>query len=600
MAAFDATGEYVYVISPDSQPINGYNIDKYSTATGDVVSSFRANISQVLGFGYNSGGLLTVGPDSEYLLFNNGSSVYRIENPTAGAPFEGSERADTLVGTDHADVLRGNGGNDRIEAGEGNDILRGGVGNDFLDGEEGHDAMYGGAGNDTYYIDDPRDLAIEANLSDGYDTVISSVSYAVGPNIEKLILTGSGNIDGIGNSLANAMVGNMGNNVLNGMAGADIMAGGIGNDTYIVDNVADKIIEKVDEGFDTVRTALAQYTLGLNVEALLFTGLGPFTGIGNASANTIDTSSGTGADWIDGKGGADTMIGGLGDDTYVVDNVGDKTIELADQGTDTVRATLASYTLFGNTIENLIFAGSGSFAGTGNSLDNVIRGGSGNDTLNGAVGADTLIGGKGNDTYVVNQIDDVVIEDASAGTDTVQSLSLTYALAANVENLIYIGGGNFTGTGNELNNSLTGGAGKDTLYGLDGSDVLSGFGGDDTLIGGLGRDLLKGGGGADTFRFLSLADFGGAVPATADIIADFNHGDGDRIDLSAIDAITGGIDDAFTFIGSDAFSHTAGELRYQIAGADTFVSADVDGNGVADLMIRLTGHTALTGTDFLL
>ncbi|MGO7050751.1 calcium-binding protein, partial [Rhizobium johnstonii] len=94
---------------------------------------------------------------------------------------------------------------------------------------------------------------------------------------------------------------------------------------------------------------------------------------------------------------------------YIVDNAGDIVTEVANEGTDTVRTNLASYTLAAN-VENLSFAGTGTFAGTGNNLDNTITGGAaadalsggtGNDTLDGGAGADSLIGGEGDDTYIV-------------------------------------------------------------------------------------------------------------------------------------------------------------------------------------------------------
>ncbi|MGO7022154.1 calcium-binding protein, partial [Rhizobium leguminosarum] len=153
--------------------------------------------------------------------------------------------------------------------------------------------------------------------------------------------------------------------------------------------------------------------------------------------------------------------------------------ENAAAGTDTVRTTLASYTL-GSDVENLTYIGTTNFVGTGNDLDNVITGaaaadtlsgGAGHDTLNGGAGADTLTGGAGDDTYIVDNAGDSVAENAAAGTDTVRTTLTSYTLAANVENLAYIGTGTFAGTGNALNNVLAGGAGVDTLNGGMGDDT---------------------------------------------------------------------------------------------------------------------------------
>ncbi|OOF69661.1 hypothetical protein BKG89_06220 [Rodentibacter caecimuris] len=116
---------------------------------------------------------------------------------------------------------------------------------------------------------------------------------------------------------------------------------------------------------------------------------------------------GAGNDFLDGGLGVDTMYGGTGDDRYVVDNVGDKVIELANEGTDTVFSHI-DYTLTEN-VENLTLLGTMAKSATGNELDNVLtannigntlNGGAGNDRLIGGLGADTLTGGEGNDTFV--------------------------------------------------------------------------------------------------------------------------------------------------------------------------------------------------------
>jgi Ca2+-binding RTX toxin-like protein len=124
------------------------------------------------------------------------------------------------------------------------------------------------------------------------------------------------------------------------------------------------------------------------------------------SANNVLT--GTSAnDNLYGRGGDDTMSGGAGDDTYHVENNGDKVIENANSGTDTVISTIASYTLTAN-VENLALSGSSNQTGNGNALNNIISAGAGNDTLNGGDGNDILsvgtgayklTGGTGNDIF---------------------------------------------------------------------------------------------------------------------------------------------------------------------------------------------------------
>ena len=138
------------------------------------------------------------------------------------------------------------------------------------------------------------------------------------------------------------------------------------------------------------------------------------------------------------------MFGGLGNDTYVVDNVGDVVDETGGDGTDTIQTAFAFSLAAIGAIENLTLTGSAAIAGTGNGLDNVLTGNTGaniltgldgNDTLNGGAGADTMIGGTGNDTYVVDNIGDVVDETDGDGTDTVQS-SITFSLSDTVHAMV--------------------------------------------------------------------------------------------------------------------------------------------------------------------
>jgi Ca2+-binding RTX toxin-like protein len=149
------------------------------------------------------------------------------------------------------------------------------------------------------------------------------------------------------------------------------------------------------------------------------------------------------------------------------------------------------------------------------------------------------------------------------------------------------------------NDTLHGGAGHDRLYGGAGTDTLSGGAGDDRLFGGAAADTLTGGAGADLFEF-DDGDFAAAGATILDIVTDFTRTDGDLLKLAAVDAIAGGTDDAFAFIGTAAFSGVAGELRYEIVGSNTFVRADVNGDGTADWSIQLTGQVALTAADFVL
>jgi Ca2+-binding RTX toxin-like protein len=218
-----------------------------------------------------------------------------------------------------------------------------------------------------------------------------------------------------------------------------------------------------------------------------------------------------------------------------------------------------------------------------------LSGGAGNDLLDGGAGADRMVGGTGNDTYVVDVKTDRVIEQAGQGRDTVLS-AISYTLADNVEVLHLTGDGNIGGRGNTLANEIHGNRGNNILDGKEGADVL---------VGGGGRDQLTGGAGADTFRF-EEGDTG-RTTAAADVILDFTRAQGDKIDLSAIDAREGtAANEAFRFIGTGAFTGRAGELRSFSGGGDTFFAADTDGDKAADYVVRIDGQLTLTAADFIL
>lgn len=216
----------------------------------------------------------------------------------------GTNAGNVIVGTAWSDILRGEGGNDTLLGRAGDDLLVGGAGNDTLSGEAGQDTLQGDAGNDT--------------LDGGLD--------------------------------------------------ADSMAGGAGNDTYIVDNFGDNVIEAFNAGNDIVQTALANYDLTDNVEELVYTGLGNFIGTGNGIANII--TGGRGNDALFGMGGNDQLIGGLGNDFL---DGGD--------GADNLQ---------GGNGNDVMIGGAGA---------DTISGGTGDDVINGQTGNDTMEGGTGNDIF---------------------------------------------------------------------------------------------------------------------------------------------------------------------------------------------------------
>ena len=265
------------------------------------------------------------------------------------------------------------------------------------------------------------------------------------------------------------------------------------------------------------------------------------------------------------------MQGGAGNDTYLVDNVGDVVTENASEGTDLVQSSV-SFTLGAN-VDNLTLTGSANINGTGNGDANVITGNSGNNTLDGGAGADTLIGGDGNDTYVVDNAGDVVTEAATvgSGTDTVQS-SIIYTLGANVENLTLTGSGNINGTGNGDANVITGNSGN---------NVLTGGGGNDTLVGNAGTDTAV---YATTLTGASIKAVADADPATSGAQPGWQVTAGaDGTDLlTGVEKINDGAGHHFLLVGNGGY-----------ASIDAAISAAASG----DTIIVAPGTWTLPGGD---
>jgi len=236
-------------------------------------------------------------------------------------------------------------------------------------------------------------------------------------------------------------------------------------------------------------------------------------------------------------------------------------------------------------IENIVGSGASDII-IGDARDNVIDGGAG--------GRDILYGGRGTDTLSYASATEAVTLNLLTGrTGGGASGDLFF----DFENVV---GSAFNDTldgnlganqiwGGDGDDRIQGGLGSDDLYGEAGNDSLLGGLGDDRLTGGTGADRLEGGLGNDLFVFT-------ATDTATDIIADFARGR-DRIDLSAIDANDAtAANDAFRFIGATAFSNVAGELRF----AGGVLYGDVDGDGIADLIVQLNGTSTLATADFIL
>ncbi len=549
--------------------------------------------------------VVTLGTSAtETLTAVNPALSYYINGGAGRDTISGGNVVDFLVGGADNDIIDGGQGDDGLLGGAGVDRLIGGSGNDRLDGGAETDILEGGTGNDTY-VTDGIDVITEAE-GEGIDEVISSADASLGANLEDLTLVGAA-INGNGNELNNLITGNANNNLLRGSDGNDLLLGALGNDTL--------------QG-----------------------------GNGN---DVLD--GGDGDDSLDGGAAGDIMTGGAGNDLYQVDNVADRVVEAVGGGTNDRVVSTVSYTLVGE-VEVLNLVGPAAVNGTGSESNNsingndlanvlagvdgndilsgfngndslfggngvdVLRGGEGDDSLDGGTGADSLSGGNGNDLYYIDNSADVVAEAAGGGTNDRALVSANWTVAREVEIATQVGTADLALTGNLLDNTLNGNVGNnvirgaegndtvlgndgnDTLFGDAGVDILRGGNGDDILVGGAGADQLQGGVGADTFRFLSTADLG-LTGATSDRVLDFSSVQGDRIDLSTIDANSGVAgNQAFSFIGGAAFTGVAGQLRVQASGTNQLVYGDVNGDGVADFLIVVTpvGAVPLAGGDFQL
>ena len=484
--------------------------------------------------------------------------VRATSNYTLGANVENG-----IIATTSGRTLNGNVLNNVLTGNDGADVLDGKAGDDVLDGGAGIDTLRGGLGDDTFHVDRAGDVIVELE-GEGTDTAYVTSNYTLGDNVENGVVNTVNGRTLNGNALANILIGNAGADVLDGKGGADEMRGGLGNDTYYVNATGDVVIEASGGGYDTVYTTTHFNAGTQEIEEIILTGTLDRNLTGSQHNNILRGNSGNNI--LDGgTGGADDMYGGAGNDTYILNSTSDRVFELAGGGYDTVYVN-NNFSVGTQEIEEVILIGTLARNLTGGAGANVLRGNAAANILDGGAGVDTLYGGAGNDTYYVDASGDTIVELAGGGTDTVYASS-NYTLAANVENGFVNATGARTLTGNALNNQLTGNIGADTL------------------VGGGGADTLTGGAGADRFKFNAVSD---TAWATYDTITDLSNSD--IIDLSTIDA-NSNLAGNQAFVKVSAFTGVAGQVRlvYSSATGDTYVQGDIDGDGVGDFRIRLTG-----------
>lgn len=367
----------------------------------------------------------------------------------------------------------------------------------------------------------------------------------------------------VGSRGADTYIGTRFNDTVKGNGGNDIIDGGLGEDTFVLNGAkADYAWVENKDGTWTVTDKRTGSNDGVDtikgIEKLKFSD-GTVT-IGEPEVSDIIEGT-KGNDSLAGTGRSDRILGHAGNDK-----------------------------LFGQAGHDVLNGGEGNdqlFGGTGNDQ---LYGGAGKDILYGGTGNDEAFGGEGNDLIFGGTGKDVVY--GGAGKDVL------YGGTGNDE--LYGGEGNDDIYGGDGNDQVEGGAGNDKLRGGAGNDVISGGAGNDRLVGGDGADLLTGGAGKDVFVFNTLAN-STVKTSGRDTILDFDGKAGDRIDLSGIDAngkVAG--NQAFSFVGSEQFSKTAGELRFEKTASDTFIYGDVDGDGTADFAIQVAGDTSFLKEYFVL
>ena len=547
-----------------------------------------------------------------------------------GAAVLGTEDGDVMTATvaRKAHYFNAGQGDDMVTGGNLNDFLVGGAGDDVLSGGRGDDSFIGGGGADQVMGGEGDDIAIFNAATGGADMTdlgagMDRVDVSSTPGQVRLTFTssqaGNGNVND-SNTLANQD---------GGLAvrmqvenGADMPMGDIAR----FDDEGITFVAGADVTFD-IRDLVSGTARGDTFKAAVLgtdardsvgtTGMGDHyfnMGLGNDTAR-----GGTGNDFLVGGAGTDYLFGGMGNDSFIggtgndriygeegddraIYNVSTDGADLVDLGTGndtvTVNAAMPGQVRIAFTSSQ---AGNGD-ANDSNTLANQdgglavrLQAEDGMDGLTGSIArfddeGITFVGGSGvtfdvRDLVVGTQRGDM-FDAVALGTEVRDVMAADLAGRAYYVN---------AGQGNDM---VTGGTLDDFLVGGAGDDVLRGGRGDDNLLGGGGIDRMAGSVGDDRFIFTSTGDTG-AMAGMRDMIADFS--DGDLIVLTAIDAdISSGANDAFNFIGTDAFTNMAGQLRQFAEGGNTIVEGDVNGDSMADFQIELAGSLLLASSDFLL
>lgn len=584
------------------------------------LTRYAPTLSTALVLGTEGADTLVAGAENTSILGRGGNDS--LTGGVGHDDIDGGAGNDTLRGGEGNDTLAGGDGSNRLYGDAGDDVMGAGIGNDLLYGGAGSDILSAGAGNDTLFGDDGDDLLFGGA---GIDSLTggSGNDMLFGDDGNDTLSGGSGNDDahgGLGNDFldgaesddflfgddgADILYGRAGNDQADGGMGADKIWGGDGNDTLGGGGDADSL--SGETGDDRLSGGDGNDTLSGSVGADWLSGdAGADLIYGGNDADMV--YGGDGNDLLRGDASNDLLWGDAGNDILYGGN--DSDILSGGEGNDRLSGELGNDILNGDNGVDMLWGGDGNDTLAGGDGDDKLygeagndslSGGDGNDLLDGGAGADSLFGGGGNDVLLT--LKGVIYADGGAGADSLTGYTGADTLLGGADNDLIKGGtGNDSLSGGTGDDSILGGDGADRLSGENGSDTLSGDGGNDylsggndkdslsgglgndTLSGGLGKDTLTGGSGVDTFVFLSASELAG------DTITDFVKGS-DKIDLSG---------QGYSYIGTSAFTGTAGEIHFTDASAGGTLSIDIDGDGLADASMTLTGVHSLTSGDFIL